>query len=230
MKAVPHRVDRIRSRSRASVLRTGFALNCFGAPCCPILLSLPKECPFSLRWSGQQSLPFSASPLPFCVRSGDGAQAHSPCTLWLLHLSYYLFFFTPHQATRLYRARKCVCTQSCPALRNPMDFSPPVFFVHGIFQEWVAISFTRRSSLTRDRICISRVFCIGRWIFYQVAQLVKNLHATQKTWVRSLGWEDPLKKEMATHSSILAWQIPMDRKAWQATVHGIAKSWTHLSS
>ena len=53
MKAVPHRVDRIRSRSRASVLRTGFALNCFGAPCRPILLSLPKGCPFSLLliWS-----------------------------------------------------------------------------------------------------------------------------------------------------------------------------------
>ena len=37
---------------------------------------------------------------------------------------------------------------------------------------------------------------------------VKNLPAKQKTWVRSLGWEDPLEKEMATHSSILAWEIP----------------------
>ena len=41
-----------------------------------------------------------------------------------------------------------------------------------------------------------------------VAQLVKNPPAVQETWVRSLGWEDPLKKEMATHSSILAWRIP----------------------
>ena len=41
-----------------------------------------------------------------------------------------------------------------------------------------------------------------------VAQLVKNLPAKQKTWVRSLGWDDPLEKEMATHSSILAWEIP----------------------
>ena len=40
-----------------------------------------------------------------------------------------------------------------------------------------------------------------------VAQLVKNLPAVQKTRVRSLGWEDPLEKEMATHSSILAWKI-----------------------
>ena len=40
-----------------------------------------------------------------------------------------------------------------------------------------------------------------------VAQSVKNLPAVQETWVRSLGWEDPLEKEMATHSSILAWKI-----------------------
>ena len=41
-----------------------------------------------------------------------------------------------------------------------------------------------------------------------VAQMVKNLPAAQETWVRSLGWEDPLEKEMATHSRILAWRIP----------------------
>ena len=39
-----------------------------------------------------------------------------------------------------------------------------------------------------------------------------------------LGWEDPLEEGMATHSSTLAWRIPMDREAWQATVHGVAKS------
>ena len=41
-----------------------------------------------------------------------------------------------------------------------------------------------------------------------VVQLVKNLPAMRKTWVCSLDWEDPLEKEMATHSSILAWRIP----------------------
>ena len=41
-----------------------------------------------------------------------------------------------------------------------------------------------------------------------IAQLVKNLPAMQDTWVRSLGWEDPLEKGKATHSSILAWRIP----------------------
>ena len=41
-----------------------------------------------------------------------------------------------------------------------------------------------------------------------VAQMVKNLPAVQETWVQSLGWEDPLEKGKATHSSILAWRIP----------------------
>ena len=41
-----------------------------------------------------------------------------------------------------------------------------------------------------------------------MAQRLKHSPAVQKTWVRSLGWEDPLEKEMATHSSILAWRIP----------------------
>ena len=45
-------------------------------------------------------------------------------------------------------------------------------------------------------------------------------------WVQSLGGEDPLEEEMATHSSILAWRIPMDRGAWQAAVHGVTKSQT----
>ena len=51
----------------------------------------------------------------------------------------------------------------------------------------------------------------------------------QDTQVRLLGQEDPLEKKMAIHSSILAWRIPMDRGAWQTTVHGVSKSWTRLS-
>ena len=57
-----------------------------------------------------------------------------------------------------------------------------------------------------------------------VTQTVKNLPAMQETWVGSLDWEDPLEEDMATHSSILAWRIPMDRGDWQATVHGVAKN------
>ena len=54
------------------------------------------------------------------------------------------------------------------------------------------------------------------WAFL-VAQMVKNPPAMWETWVRSLGWEDPLEEGLATHSSILAWSIPMDRGAWWAT-------------
>ena len=60
--------------------------------------------------------------------------------------------------------------------------------------------------------------------------MVKNLPAMQETWVRSLGWEDPLEEGMATHSNILAWRIPMDRGAWWVIVHGVAKSQTQLSN
>ena len=58
--------------------------------------------------------------------------------------------------------------------------------------------------------------------------MVKNPPTVQETWVRSLGWEDPLEVGMSTRSSILAWRIFMDRGAWQATVHGVAKSQTRL--
>ena len=54
--------------------------------------------------------------------------------------------------------------------------------------------------------------------------MVKNLPAMQETRVPSLGQEDPLEEGMATHCSILAWRIPMDRGVWRATVYRVAKS------
>ena len=62
-----------------------------------------------------------------------------------------------------------------------------------------------------------------------VAQMVKNPPAVRGTWVRALGWEDPLEEGMASHCSILAWRIPMDRGAWRSIDHGVTKSWTQLS-
>ena len=59
--------------------------------------------------------------------------------------------------------------------------------------------------------------------------MVKKLPAMQETLVLSLSWEDLLEEDMATPSSILAWRIPMDRGALQATVHGVTKSPTRLS-
>ena len=57
-----------------------------------------------------------------------------------------------------------------------------------------------------------------------MAQVVKNPPVMRETWVQSLVWEDSLEEGKATHSSILAWGIPMDRGAWWTTVHGVAKS------
>ena len=61
-----------------------------------------------------------------------------------------------------------------------------------------------------------------------VAQIVKNPFAMWETWVRSLGWEDPLEKGLSTHSSILAWRIPVDRGAWRLQSMR-SQSWTGLS-
>ena len=62
-----------------------------------------------------------------------------------------------------------------------------------------------------------------------VAEMLENLPAMQETWVQSLAWKDPLEEGLATRSRILAWRIPMDRGAWQDTVHGVTKSGTRLS-
>ena len=62
----------------------------------------------------------------------------------------------------------------------------------------------------------------------RVAQQQRIHLPVQEMWVRFLGREDPLEKEMATHSSTLAWENPMDRGAWKATVHRGAKSQTRL--
>ena len=74
-------------------------------------------------------------------------------------------------------------------LENPMDGGAWQAIVHGVTNSQTRLSdFTFRASL--------------------VAQRLKRLPAMRETWVRSLGWGAPLEKEMATHSSILAWRIP----------------------
>ena len=57
-----------------------------------------------------------------------------------------------------------------------------------------------------------------------VAQTVKNLPAMQKTWVQSLGQEDPLEKGMATHPSIIAWKIPWTEEPGRLEFVGVTKS------
>ena len=59
-----------------------------------------------------------------------------------------------------------------------------------------------------------------------MAQTVKNPPTTQETWIRFLGWEDPLEKGMETHSSILAWRFLWTEEPGGPMVHGVAKSRT----
>ena len=108
--------------------------------------------------------------------------------------------------------------QSCLTLCDPVVYSLPGSFIHGIFQarilEWVAISFSRASSRPKRGSNLSLLYCRQTVKTSRanrislVAQTVKNLPAMPETGVRSLGGEDALEKEMATHSSILAWRTP----------------------
>ena len=82
------------------------------------------------------------------------------------------------------------------------------------FSSWIEKIPWRRDRLTHSRLWAPLV-----------AQTVKNLPVMQETWIRSLGWEDPLEEGIATHSSILVWRIPKDRVAWWATVQRVTKSW-----
>ena len=95
-------------------------------------------------------------------------------------------------------------------LCDPMDYSLTGSCARGILQvrilEWVAMPFSRAPSRPKDWTCGSHISCLagdfpgssdGKASAYNAGDLV-----------RSLGWEDPLEKEMATHSSILAWKIP----------------------
>ena len=107
-----------------------------------------------------------------------------------------------------------------PAVREGclVSISSPAFIVCRFFLMMVI--------LTGVKWCLT-VF----WHFSAslVAQMVKNLPAMWETWVQFQGWEDPLEEGMSTHFNTLAWIICLDRGAWQATVHGVAKSWTWLS-
>ena len=74
----------------------------------------------------------------------------------------------------------------------------------------LAVQGTLKSLLQHHNLKAS-ILCHSTFFLWAslMTQLVKNLPAVQKTWVQSLGWEDPLEKEMATHSSVLDWRIPV---------------------
>ena len=94
---------------------------------------------------------------------------------------------------------------------------------------------TNRKAVHKTGSCYWHIFTFKNLIFWSlkkaslVVQIVRNLPAMQETWVLSLGWEDPLEKEMVTHFQDSCLENSMDRGAWRATVHGVAKSQTRLS-
>ena len=98
----------------------------------------------------------------------------------------------------------------------------------------LSYDFLRRLKFSWEAIYLVAHFDITRG--FPSGSVVKNLpemQELQKTWVWSLGWEDPLEEEMATHSSFLAWRIPMDRRAWQTRIHGVSRvgyDWAHTSA
>ena len=82
-------------------------------------------------------------------------------------------------------------------------------------RSFIVLCFTFRLKIDFELIFLKCVKSVSRFFFFffmqissLIAQSVKSLTAMQETWVQFLGWEDPLDKEMATHSSVLAWRIP----------------------
>ena len=103
-------------------------------------------------------------------------------------------------------------------------WQPPPVFLPGESQDggawWAAVYGAAQSRTRLKRLSSSSSSRIAS----QVAQIVKNPPAMWETWVRSLGWEDPLEEEMATHSRILAWRIPVERGVRPATVLWVTES------
>ena len=126
--------------------------------------------------------------------------------------------------------------------RYLVPFFPLLLNFHQIIPQPFLCPFNAESSVGEESACNADLIPGSGWspgegIGYPlqyswvslVAQLVKNPPAMWENWVQSLGWEDPLEEGVATHSSVLAWRIPMERGTWGATVHGVAESQTQLS-
>ena len=104
-------------------------------------------------------------------------------------------------------------------LENLMDGGAWKAAVHGVVE-----GRTRLSDFTHFIISLN-------WEGFPGCSVVKKLPVKNETQVWPLGWEDPLEKEMVTHSSILAWEIPwMEEPGGLYIVHGVAKSWTWCSN
>ena len=109
-----------------------------------------------------------------------------------------------------------------------ISLNPPVSLVR-----WVLLLLPSCHSVGNCSVAEIKQFASKHWVSCQVAQTVKCLSAMQETQVRSLGWEDPLEKEMAAHSSILAWKTPWTAEPGRLPSMGsqrVGHDWTLLLS
>ena len=145
----------------------------------------------------------------------------------------------------MYALCVCVCVYARPHSVVSDSVTPwtvahqaPPSWTEAKILEWVAISFCRGSSWSRDRAWV-----LLRLLHWQAVpwwlRMVKNLPAVWENWLQSVGWEDPLEKGMATHSSVPAWKIPWTedpgrlqsmgsqrvRHDWVAATHSLFTSW-----
>ena len=105
---------------------------------------------------------------------------------------------------------------------SPLNTNSPFFFPHPPASTRVLSDSMSLSILGVSNKWNQTVF-VCTWYIFPCGSVVKNLPAVRETWVRSLGWEDPLEKGKVTSSSILAWRIP-----WTMQSMG-SQSWTRLT-
>ena len=127
--------------------------------------------------------------------------------------------FSWHILSKLVKSLAITWTLKAPQKANDSKYTLNAAFLLNIKRDYI-------KNLKIDTYSYQHITCNMASL---KAQMVKNPPAMWETWVQSRGREDPLEKEMATHSRKLAWRIPMDRGALRASVHGITKSRTRLS-
>ena len=133
-------------------------------------------------------------------------------------------FHTPNRGKIKLNKKLCMTSYSSQLASDFLSIHSSGYLTEGFWWN------TWETSINRPSSSISTELCHGHGLVKAWPKLsIRNLPTMQEIRFGCLSQEDPFKKEMATHSSILAWKIPMDRGAWRTTVHWVTKSQTGLS-